>query len=234
MAQGESVDEGDLPVGATFGTSNVEGYVDSDDDDFEDEEPDEGALADLKAELSALKMSELKKRARTAGVTHEQLDAADDLADPKGAVIGILLTHKPVPAMAAVESTPVAPEPEEEDSTNGGVAMTPEQVEFRSHMKEFRNIAADLGHASLAQGQEAWDAEEEAGLVWSHATRELSEQEARGADAPTTMEWLLTGWTEESAALGTCVQAPFDRWCPTTAPGGESTLPSACGWWHYV
>ena len=87
VAQGESVDEGDLPVGATcatFGTSNVEGYEDSDEDDFEDEEPDEvrlslfftvfhcfslfftvfhcfsivfqGALASLNAELSALKM----------------------------------------------------------------------------------------------------------------------------------------------------------------------------------
>lgn len=48
---------------------------------------------------------------------------------------------------------------------------------------EFRNIAADLGHAVLSEGQEVWDLEEEEGLVWSHATKQLSEHEARGGQA---------------------------------------------------
>ncbi len=32
----------------------------------------------------------------------------------------------------------------------------------------------------LSEGQEVWDLEEEEGLVWSHATKQLSEHEARG------------------------------------------------------
>lgn len=32
----------------------------------------------------------------------------------------------------------------------------------------------------LSEGQEAWDLEEEKDLVWSHATMQLSELEARG------------------------------------------------------
>ena len=54
------------------------------------------------------------------------------------------------------------------------------QIEFRSHLNGFRNIAADLGHAVLSEGQEVWDHEEAKDLVWSHATMELSEHEARG------------------------------------------------------
>jgi hypothetical protein len=38
-------------------------------------------------------------------------------------------------------------------------------------------------------------------------------------------DWLLTGWTEESAALGTAVRPPFDRWCPTTTPGAPTPSP---------
>lgn len=44
---------------------------------------------------------------------------------------------------------------------------------------------------------------------------------------PTTVQdWLLTGWTEESAALGTAVRPPFDRWCPTTTPGAPTPSPT--------
>jgi hypothetical protein len=81
-------------------------------------------------------MSELKKRARSVGITMEELDAVDDSTDPRGSVISILLTHRPMVSSAAtggVESTPVAPEPEpDENGSTGGVAMTPEQVEFRN------------------------------------------------------------------------------------------------------
>jgi hypothetical protein len=61
------------------------------------------------------------------------------------------------------------------------------QVEFRSHLNEFRNIAADLGHAVVSEGQEVWDLEEEKDLVWSHATMQLSEHEARGGRAQGSM-----------------------------------------------
>lgn len=88
-------------------------------------------------------MSELKKRARAAGVAQEALDAADDLADPKAAVIELLVSLDPATAACdaqspqnqgvATVSTPVGsfagadrePEPEQEGSE---VAMTPEQV----------------------------------------------------------------------------------------------------------
>ena len=239
---GESVDE--LPEGTAFGTDNVEGYADGEEraaggggDEGQDHAAKEAAAA-LRVELGALKASELKKRARAVGVGQDSLDAADDQEDPKAEVIELLL-------LAAVGSpgggdgegggeggvphalsTPVNAGPPEPEPEQNGVAMTPEQMEFRSHLNEFRNIAADLGHAVLTDGQEAWDQEEEAGLCWSHATLELSEQEARG-EAPTgSMDWLLTGWTEESAALGTAVQAPFDRWCPTTTPGAPTPSPA--------
>ena len=39
-------------------------------------------------------------------------------------------------------------------------------------------------------------------------------------------DWLLSGWTEESAALGTAVRPPFDRWCPTTMPGAPIPSPT--------
>ena len=42
---------------------------------------------------------------------------------------------------------------------------------------------------------------------------------------PTVQDWLLTGWTEESAALGTSVRPPFDRWCPASTPGAPTPSP---------
>ena len=90
-------------------------------------------------------MSELKKRARAAGVAQQALDAADDLADPKAAVIELLVSLDPATAACdaqspqnqgvATVSTPVSsfagadrePEPEQEGNASE-VAMTPEQV----------------------------------------------------------------------------------------------------------
>ena len=37
---------------------------------------------------------------------------------------------------------------------------------------------------------------------------------------------MLNGWSEESAALGTAVKPPFDRWCPTTTPGAPTPSPT--------
>ena len=89
-------------------------------------------------------MSELKKRARAAGLAQDALDAADDLDDPKAAVVELLVSLESTAATtsggyslqtqdSAGVSTPRTsaaglhqePEPEQEAS---GVAMTPEQV----------------------------------------------------------------------------------------------------------
>lgn len=110
----------------------------ADEDESEDEES-------LRAELRELKVSELKKRARAAGVAQEALDAADDLADPRAAVIELLMSLDPAAVACDAQSprshsvaevsTPVGnfagagrePEPEQEGSASE-VAMTPEQV----------------------------------------------------------------------------------------------------------
>jgi hypothetical protein len=49
------------------------------------------AGAALRAELAEMKMGALKKRAREAGVTPEQLDDADDADDPKEAVMELIV-----------------------------------------------------------------------------------------------------------------------------------------------
>ena len=121
----------------------------SDQDDFEDELDEAQTQERLRSQLSELKMSDLKKRARAAGVAQDALDAADDLDDPKAAVVELLVSFDPTAATAGDAhsqqtqgtpmSTPVSnapganqdPEPEQEVN---GVAMTPEQVRtFTSH-----------------------------------------------------------------------------------------------------
>ena len=51
----------------------------------------EEALAALRAELGALQMSKLKKRAIAAGAAAEQIETAEDADDPKGALIEMVL-----------------------------------------------------------------------------------------------------------------------------------------------
>ncbi len=122
----------------------------SDEDDFENNLDEAQAQEKRRAELSELKMSELKKRARAAGLAQDALDAADDLDDPKAAVVDLLVSleltattaadaHSLQTQGAAAVSTPVSSaagahqEPEPEQEANG-VAMTPEQVRtFMSH-----------------------------------------------------------------------------------------------------
>ena len=157
---GESIDE--LPEGAT--------YASYDTDDSEEQGAEAGAGGDdtaLRQELGGLKVSELKKRARGAGMGLEALDACDDTDDPKAAVIEALLHHMANP--------PPTPEPEPEPE-RPAVESTPEQAEFRKNLSEFRSIAMDMGALSVGEGDAGvlWDGEEEAGLVWSHATMELS------------------------------------------------------------
>ena len=53
--------------------------------------PGVDAGAALRAELAEMKMGVLKKRAREAGVTPEQLDDADDADDPKEAVMELIV-----------------------------------------------------------------------------------------------------------------------------------------------
>lgn len=76
------------------------------------------------------------------------------------------------------------------------------KVEFRSHLNEFRNIAADLGHAVLSEDQEVWDLDEEAGLVWSHATMALSEHEARRGQTTSMVRRIETGMKDIGRLTG--------------------------------
>ena len=62
---------------------------------------DEGAHASepaatrrLRAELQGLKLSELKRRAQAAGAPAAAIETVDDDADPKGAVIALVLEHE--------------------------------------------------------------------------------------------------------------------------------------------
>ena len=48
-------------------------------------------LEKLRAELSAMKVTALKKRAKEVGVDEEKLEDADDEDDVKGTVIGLIL-----------------------------------------------------------------------------------------------------------------------------------------------
>jgi len=38
--------------------------------------------------------------------------------------------------------------------------------------------------------------------------------------------WLVNGWTEEAAAQGAPVMAPFDKWCPGPKPASPAPLES--------
>eukprot|EP01043_Picozoa_sp_COSAG02_P087866 COSAG02_NODE_25072_length_669_cov_1.628070_1_plen_165_part_01 len=51
----------------------------------------DAANAALEAELSALRLRELRRRAKTAGVADDALEEATDADDPKAAVISLLL-----------------------------------------------------------------------------------------------------------------------------------------------
>ena len=55
------------------------------------------------AALTAMKMSELRKKAIGAGIEPALLESADDSADPRGELVALLLQH--TPAARQVEST---------------------------------------------------------------------------------------------------------------------------------
>ena len=54
----------------------------------------------LREELSKLKNSELKKRAKAAGAFEEHVDAVDDADDPKAALIDLVVGLEPAPEAA--------------------------------------------------------------------------------------------------------------------------------------
>ena len=54
---------------------------------------------ELRAELDGLKLSELKKRARGAGVDGDALDEADDEDDVRAAVVALLLAAAGAPKL---------------------------------------------------------------------------------------------------------------------------------------
>ena len=49
------------------------------------------------AEMAGMKLSALKRRARKAGVSEEELDAADDTTQPKARVIALIRENEPPP-----------------------------------------------------------------------------------------------------------------------------------------
>ena len=62
----------------------------------------------LAMELAGMKMGALKKRAREAGVTQEQLDDADDDDDPRGAVVELIASAPSAEAAAGAPAPPRA------------------------------------------------------------------------------------------------------------------------------
>ena len=79
----------------------LQAMVPSDGDGGGGVEPSEASAHDgeLKKELSRLKLSQLKKRAVADGVRADQIDDADDSADPRTAVIHLILAAVYVPAV---------------------------------------------------------------------------------------------------------------------------------------
>ena len=65
---------------------------------FQEEEGVPPPGAELLARLAGLKKSELKKRARSAGVTQDELDQADDVEDERAAVVELIMAHEMLPA----------------------------------------------------------------------------------------------------------------------------------------
>ena len=55
------------------------------------EKPSEDKSAALRQELAGLKPSVLKKRARSAGASEEQIEEADDAEDSKAAMVALVL-----------------------------------------------------------------------------------------------------------------------------------------------
>ena len=62
----------------------------------EEEEVEEG----VRAELLAMKVSALKKRAKEAGVGEPELEEADDADDVKGTLIALIVERERVPELA--------------------------------------------------------------------------------------------------------------------------------------
>ena len=58
------------------------------------EQAAEDPAAALREELAALKPSVLKKRARAAGATEEQIEEADDAEDPRAAMVALVLAQQ--------------------------------------------------------------------------------------------------------------------------------------------
>ena len=63
------------------------------------------------AEMSGMKLSALKRRARKAGVSEEELDAADDMTEPKARVIALIRENEPPPPPPPPQQTALAGEP---------------------------------------------------------------------------------------------------------------------------
>jgi lambda repressor-like predicted transcriptional regulator len=67
-------------------------------------ETEDSAVAALREELQGMRLKELRKRARAAGLTEDELDDAVDSDDPKGAVIAQLLGIEAAAEAAAAEA----------------------------------------------------------------------------------------------------------------------------------
>jgi hypothetical protein len=96
--------------------------------DQEEQQPDN---LRLRAELEALKLSELKRRAREAGVPDQELDEADDSVDVKGAVISLILLARR--SSSGVDEAAIVTEPQQQapdgDEEQGQLAADPDQLE---------------------------------------------------------------------------------------------------------
>lgn len=130
----------------------------------------EQALAD---ELSGLKPSALRKRAITAGVSEEELEAAEDSADPKRAMVELVLSRAPPPAATGGGARGAA----------GAAAqrLRRELSSLKPSALRRRAIAAGVSEEELEEAADADDPR--AATIELIAAKTLAAQEEEGTDA---------------------------------------------------
>jgi len=113
----------------------------------------------LQAELAAMKMSELKRRARAEGIGQDELDLFDDTADPRQAVTEALLARRPSSGQdnatgiaQKTEQRNLAVVEEGEDEVADDAAAEAEEEEIEDEAAEDEEYDDD-GMAPLEDGE---------------------------------------------------------------------------------
>jgi hypothetical protein len=141
----------------------------------------EAELAVLRAELTPMKMSHLKKRALAAGVDVEVIEEVDDAEDPKEALVSILVEQHRKTLVAQGDASVNVAELE---------ALRAELTPMKMSVLKKRALAAGVSEEVIEEVDDAGNPKEELVSVLVEAHRAALEASDTGAEAEVELEAL--------------------------------------------